>query len=188
MEKRTEGAWLIHHTKKLFDVRDTQDFEDIELAGKCGIFLSNLAADENTDLNKDKVDAIAKASSIKKTEIETIKNKLVEAHLIDVVKNGGISVLGITTSTVLSHTANIFDSSNSNNYQKAALELSERISDLPKPEKELKEYISDEYKLTSRDTVDLFSQCEEIGFIDYENLDNDSKFYFNGNLFSLNNS
>ena len=23
MEKRTEGAWLIHHTKKLFDVRDT---------------------------------------------------------------------------------------------------------------------------------------------------------------------
>ena len=50
MEKRTEGAWLIHHTKKLFDVRDTQDFEDIELAGKCGIFLSNLAADENTDL------------------------------------------------------------------------------------------------------------------------------------------
>lgn len=121
MEKRTEGAWLIHHTKKLFDVRDTQDFEDIELAGKCGIFLSNLAADENTDLNKDKVDAIAKASSIKKTEIETIKNKLVEAHLIDVVKNGGISVLGITTSTVLSHTANIFDSSNSNNYQKAAL-------------------------------------------------------------------
>ena len=183
MEKRTEGAWLIHHTKKLFDVRDTQDFEDIELAGKCGIFLSNLAADENTDLNKDKVDAIAKASSIKKTEIETIKNKLVEAHLIDVVKNGGISVLGITTSTVLSHTANIFDSSNSNNYQKAALELSERISDLPKPEKELKEYISDEYKLTSRDTVDLFSQCEEIGFIDYENLDNDSKFYFNGNLF-----
>lgn len=49
-------------------------------------FLSNLAADENTDLNKDKVDAIAKASSIKKTEIETIKNKLVEAHLIDVVK------------------------------------------------------------------------------------------------------
>lgn len=54
---------------------------------------------------------------------------------------------------------------------------------MPKPEKELKEYISDEYKLTSRDTVDLFSQCEEIGFIDYENLDNDSKFYFNGNLF-----
>lgn len=24
--------------QKLFDVRDTQDFEDIELAGKCGIF------------------------------------------------------------------------------------------------------------------------------------------------------
>ena len=32
MEKRTEGAWLIHHTKKLLDITDTQDFEDIELS------------------------------------------------------------------------------------------------------------------------------------------------------------
>lgn len=46
MDKRTEGAWLINHTKKLLDFRDTQEFEDIELAGKCGVFLSNLAASD----------------------------------------------------------------------------------------------------------------------------------------------
>jgi hypothetical protein len=184
MEKRTEGAWLINHTKKLLDVRDTQDFEDIELAGKCGIFLSNLAAsDEQSDLNNDKVSAIAKVSDIKKTELDTIKNKLADAHLIEIGKNGSLSVLGITTATVLSHTSDIFTNSKPSNFQKAALELSENISDLPKGDKFLTEYISDIHKLSVNETSDLFSQAEEVGFVDFEVLDNDSKFYFNGNLF-----
>lgn len=184
MEKRTEGAWLINHTKKLLDVKDTQDFEDIELAGKCGIFLSNLAAsDEQSDLNSEKVSSIAKISNIKKTEVETIKNKLAEARLIETGENGSISVLGITTATVLTHTTDIFLNSTPTNYQKAALELSDNISDLPKGEKILTEYISDNYKLTKTETSDLFLQSEGIGFIDYETLDDKSKFYFNGNLF-----
>jgi hypothetical protein len=184
MEKRTEGAWLIHHTKKLLDVRDTQDFEDIELAGKCGIFLSNLAAsDEQSDLDSNKISSIAKVSNIKKTEVDTIKNKLEDAHLIELGKNGSLSVLGITTSTVLSHTSDIFNSIKPNNYQKAAIDLAENISDLPKSEKILKEYLSDNHRLSKSDTSDLFNQCEEIGFVDFEKLDNESKFYFNGNLF-----
>lgn len=184
MEKRTEGAWLINHTKKLLDIRGTQDFEDIELAGKCGIFLSNLAAsDEQSDLNNDKVTAIAKVSNIKKTELETIKNKLEEARLIETGKNGSISVLGITTSSVLIHTSDIFSNNNPSNFQKAAIELSDNISDLPKGEKLLNEYISDNYKLSKSDTSDLFVQAEEIGFIDFETLADCSKFYFNGNLF-----
>lgn len=184
MEKRTEGAWLINHTKKLLDVRDANEFEDIELAGKCGVFLSNLAAsDEQSDINEEKVNAIAKVSNIKKTEIETIKNKLEEARLIDSGKNGSISVLGITTSTVLTHTADIFSNCNPSNYQKAALDLVENVSDLPKGELILSEYISDTYKLSKSESSDLFLQAEDIGFIDYEKLDDNSKFYFNGNLF-----
>ena len=35
MEKRTEGAWLVNHAKKLLEIRETSEFEDIELAGKC---------------------------------------------------------------------------------------------------------------------------------------------------------
>jgi len=184
MEKRTEGAWLINHTKKILDVREAQDFEDIELAGKCGIFLSNLAAShEQSDLNSDKVNAIAKVSNIKKTEIDTIKNKLQEARLIETGQNGSLSVLGITTSTVLNHTADIFTNTNPSNYQKAALELAENISDLPKGEKILSEYISDTYRLSANESSDLFLQAEDIGFIDSETLDDNSKFYFNGNLF-----
>ena len=184
MENTTQGAWLIHHTKKLLDVRDTQDFEDIELAGKCGIFLSNLAAShEQSDLNDDKISAIAKVSNIKKTEVDTIKRKLADAHYIDISKNNAVSVLGITTSSVLSHTFDIFNSLSPSNYQKAVIELAENVSDLPKAEPVLKEYISDTYKLSSNDTTDLFNQSEDIGFIDYERLDSESKFYFNGNLF-----
>lgn len=184
MEKRTEGAWIIHHTKKLLEIKDTQDFEDIELAGKCGIFLSNLSAShDQSDLNNDKVTAIAKVSNIKKTEIETIKNKLVESRLIELGKDGSLSVLGITSSSVLIHTHDIFNTINPSNYQRAAISLSENVSDLPKGEILIKEYISDNYKLSSSDTTELFNQCEEIGFVDYEKLDNDSKFYFNGNLF-----
>ncbi len=184
MEKRTEGAWLISHARKLLDVRDTQDFEDIELAGKCGVFLSNLAAsDEQSDLNSNKVSAIAKVSNIKKTEIETIKNKLKDARLIDTGINGSISILGITTSTVLTHTSDIFLNNKPSDYQKAAIDLADNISELPKGEKILCEYISDHYNLSKSDTNDLFSQSEEIGFIDYETLEDSSKFYFNGNLF-----
>ncbi|ANI89747.1 hypothetical protein A9P82_10865 [Arachidicoccus ginsenosidimutans] len=184
MEKRTKGAWVINHTNKLVEIKDTYEFEDIELAGKCGVFLSNLAAsDEQSNLSLDKVNAIAKVSNIKKTEIETIKSKLKEARLIDTANNGAISVLGVTTSAVLGHTSDIFDNNSPSNFQKAAIELSDNISDLPKGEKTLNEYISDTYTLTNAETKDLFLQAEEIGFVDYEVLDDKSKLYFNGNLF-----
>src|SRR5690606_15210851 len=73
------------------------------------------------------------------------------------------------------------------NYQKAALELSDYISDLPQDERTLKEYISDTHHLDSTATKGLFSQAEEIGFIDHELLDTNHKFYFNGNLFKRDN-
>lgn len=184
MDKKNEGAWLINHTKKLQKVDNTQDFEEIELAGKCGVFLSNLAAShEQSNLNVDKVEAIMKVSKLKKIEINSIKNTLADARLINIANNGSISVLGVTTSAVLGHTSDIFNSTNPSNYQKAALDLAENISDMPKEEKILEEYISDTYKLIKSETSDLFKQSENIGFIDFETLDDKSKMYFNGNLF-----
>lgn len=183
MEKRTVGAWIIHHTKKIQDVTSATDFEDIELSGKCGLFLSSLAAsDQESTLSDDKVKAIAKASNIKKVELDTIKNTLKDAQLIDTSKNGDITVLGITTSSVLAHTSDLFDQTSADNFQKASIELSEYTSNTPIDESVLKEYISDNYKLSSKENNKLFSQIEEIGFIDYEVVDK-KKLYFNGNLF-----
>jgi len=183
MEKRTEGAWIIHHTKKIQEVTRAPDFEDIDLAGKCGLFLSSLAAsDEESTLEKEKVNAIAKASGIKKIELASIKENLRDAQLIDTSVDGGISVLGITTSNVLSHTAEIFEELKPNNFQKASLELTNYSSDKPVAETYLKEYISDNYKLTTNKNDVLFKQAEDIGLLDYENIEAE-KLYFNGNLF-----
>jgi hypothetical protein len=188
MEDRTIGAWLISHTKKLQEVTNTHEFEDIELAGKCGIFLSNLAAsNEQSNLEGEKVRAITRVSGIKKTEIETIKSKLKDLSLIDIGKNGSISVLGITSATVLKHTASIFNESEPNNYQKASLTLSEYVSEFPMNDKNLKEYISDTYELPNLESSELFKQSEVIGFVDCEELDDNSKIYFNGNLFKKEN-
>ncbi len=183
MENRTEGAWIIHHTKKLQDVTRASDFEDIELAGKCGLLLSSLAAsDEQSTLNTEKVNAISESLNInKKLELPVIKNTLKEAQLIDVSKSGDVSVLGITTSSVLTHTSELFNES-SDNFQKAALEITNYSSDKPINESLLQEYIGDTYKLDSKTNLKLFQQAEEIGLIDYELLDNE-KTYFNGNLF-----
>ncbi|OXA95027.1 hypothetical protein B0A75_19480 [Flavobacterium oncorhynchi] len=186
MEKRTEGAWIINHTKKIQDVTSANDFGDLEIAGKCGLFLSNLAAsDSNSTLTKAKVEAIARSANIKKVEIETIKSTLKDFHLIDVSSSGDISVIGVTTAGVLGHTANIFDNSSPDNFQRASLELANYSSDKPVNEKLLKEFISDSFLLDTTANQDLFNQSEEIGLIDYEIVDS-QKTYFNGNLFKRN--
>lgn len=182
MEKRTEGAWLVHHTKKLFDT-ESFEFEDVELAGKCGLLLSSLtASEEQSELNSEQVHTIARFSNIKKTEIDTILKTLAKEHLIDIAKNGSVSVLGITTSSVLIHTSEIFHTTNPNSLQKASVELAEKVSDAPQTDLELKEYISDLYRLEQNKLDTLFKQSEEIGLIDYEQKD-DEKILFNGNLF-----
>lgn len=186
MENRTKGAWIIHHAKKLQGFTATSNFEDIDLAGKCGLFLSSLAAsDETSTLNLEKVNAISDSLNLsKRLELPTIKDILQEAQLIDVSKGGDISVLGITTSNVLDHTSQIFNE-HSDSYQQASLELTNYSSDKPRTETLLKEYISDTYQLDSKTNLKLFQQSEEIGIVDFEDLGGE-KTYFNGNLFKRN--
>lgn len=188
MENRTKGAWIINHTKKLQDFSETANFEDIQLAGKCGIFLSNLAAsNEETKITKEKVDAIATNSNInKRLELPAIKETLKNAQLIDYTKNGEIVVLGITTANILNHTADLFEQNENSEYQKAALEISNYVSDKPIDESLLKEYITDTFKIDSKKQSALFTQSEEVGFVDFEKIDAD-KTYFNGNLFKRDN-
>jgi hypothetical protein len=186
MEKRTQGAWIIHHSKKLNEVVNPSDFEDIELAGKCGIFLSNLSSSENQRvLVPDKVNAIRTVSNIKKSEVETVKAILKENKLIDYSIDGSIAVLGITTSSIINHTSDIFNNLDPNSFQKASLELTNFVSDAPTVEKIIKEQIADTFNLDKRNSDKLFLQSEEFGLVDYEDT-KDQKIYFNGNLFRKN--
>lgn len=186
MEERTKGAWIISQAKKIQEVSQVSDFEDIEEIGKCGLLLAHLAAsDENRELSKEKVNAVAKASNIKKVELDAYKKRLQEFKLIDVSDSGGVSILGITTATILTHTSQMFDESVEDNFQKASLEMANYTSDKPVTESNLKEYIGDTYQLDAKTNTRLFSQAEEFGLIDCEKSGTD-KLYFNGNLFKKN--
>lgn len=186
MKKRTKGAWIINHTKKLQDY-STSNFDDLQLAGKSGILLANLAAsNEESFLNKEKVDVIAINSKInKKLELPSITSFLKDAQLIDFDAKGNLVVLGLTSSNILEHTADLFEENEETKFQSASVELADKISDNPLEESFLKEYISDSYKISDKSTNELFIQAEEIGILDFESID-DKKTYFNGNLFKRN--
>jgi hypothetical protein len=95
-----------------------------------------------------------------------------------------VVALGVTTTAVLLHTSNVFDSLNPSNSQKAAISLAESVSAEPMSEKEVKEELSDLHKITKKEVEEIFAQSEEIGFIDTEKID-DEKLVFNGNLFKI---
>lgn len=183
MDPKTKGAWLINHAKKLNETTYNPDFEDINTAGKSGILLSVLSADNERSISKDKFKILSKNAGISALEADGIKNTLAHFNLIDIGTKGDIQVLGVTTSSILSHTANIFDQNEPSSIQKAAIDLSENVSDLPGLENNLKEFVSDSYHLEKKQIENLFQNSEIIKFIDYESLEDGSKIYFNGNLF-----
>lgn len=185
MEKNTQGAWIIHHTDKLQGVTNQNDFKNIYFSGKCGLLLSALAESDNeSTLQRNKVDAIANASGINTMlELPIILKKLSDEKLIDTSSSGDISVLGLTTSNVLLHTSNLFEELRPTNQEKAVINLAEITSESPRIKNNLSEFVSDTYKLAKAEIDDLLIQTEQIGFVDSEEIDNNQKLYFNGNLF-----
>lgn len=183
MEVKTKGAWIINHAKRNSEVTNSFDFMNIELAGKCGILLSNLSSTFEANLTPDKVSAAAQVSGIGPIELPTILGKLRDERLIEQSANGEVQVIGVSTATVLEYSTRIFENSNPKNFETASIHLSEIVSDLPRERSQLSEQVSDEFKLTGEETADLLRQSELIGFVDHEDIGHGEKLYFNGNLF-----
>lgn len=183
MEKKTLGAWVIHHTYKLQGVSLTNsDYEQINFAGKCGIVLNAFAGSAESELPNEKITALAKANSISlRMELPTILEELQRQRLIDKT-DSGVAILGLTTAQVLENTADIFDEARPGSCEKAAIDLSEKVSDLPIEKKDASEYVSDTYQIPVSETDEILRQCEQIGFFDSEEV-LDESVYFNGNLF-----
>jgi hypothetical protein len=182
MEKETTGAWLVHHTHKLQGVQlGTQDYEQIWFAGRCGILLNALAGSRQSVLTMDRVKALARANGLNKLEIPTILDTLHSQRLID-KGEAGVSVLGLTTSQTLKHTADIFETDSPESCEWAAINLAEMASHLPVAKTDAAEFVSDTYKISSRETGEILQQCENIGFFDSESASGE-QIYFNGNLF-----
>ncbi len=182
MDAKTKGAWLVHHTHKLEHVHGVQHFDKIFAAGKAGILLSALSASDQTTLPSARVELLAKAASINTVfELPKLLELLQTRGLIQKSK-GGVDILGVTTSTVVQHTAGVYEDLNPSAEENAAIAFSELTSQVPQRQKETKTYLGDTHKLTANQTTSLLEQAEEVGFVDFEDLGGD-KVYFNGNLF-----
>lgn len=183
MDVKVKGAWIIHHTNKLQGVNEQPQYSEILMAGKSGKLLSAICADNHgLSLDKAKLEALASHAGINKYELPIVTGILKNQGVVDTSTNG-IAVLGVTGSSVLSHTAKVFDSLNPCSTQKSTLDFAEIASGRPQKSSEIKEKLSDNFKLSSQQIENVFDDCEKIGFIDCESLNRNEKLYFNGNIF-----
>lgn len=182
MDTNTQGAWIIHHTRKLQSVT-SQDFDQLAFSGKCGLVLSGIAASFQTTLPKSKVEAIAKANGISpRSELPAILDELNRQKLIQQNKNT-LEVLGISTHSVLDHTSTIFREGSPGPEEQAVIDISDTVSECPALESDLIQFAGDTFKLKTSDATDLIEKGEGIGFFDMEKNSRGERLVFNGNLF-----
>jgi hypothetical protein len=183
MDKKIKGSWLIHHTNKLQSVTNKQGYEATFLAGKAGILLSAISSNNQTTISNQRLQTLAHAANINIVfELPKLLDVLESKELIDSTENG-VAVLGVTTSSALQHTSDLFDSLEPNSSENASLELSEKASLEPITEAEASEEIGDLFHLDRSNIQQVIYDAEQIGFVDVEKYGANDKLFFNGNLF-----
>jgi hypothetical protein len=182
MDKKTQGAWLLHHGRKL-QATTNQDFDAIAFAGKSGTLLSAISAEKQGVVPQKRLEALARANHISpRTELPAIITELSRQRLI-VAGSDAVEVLGLTGHSVLEHTARIFDESHHESYEDAVLLVSDLASENPITDKVAVERLSDEFQLTGKAVSDTLDLAGKIGFFDSEPVSDREKLLFNGNLF-----
>jgi hypothetical protein len=182
MDKKTQGAWLLHHSRKL-QATTNQDFDAIAFAGKTGTLLSAISAEKQGVVTQKRLEALARANHISpKTEMPAIITELARQRLV-MPGDGGVDVLGLTGHSVLEHTARIFDESEHEVHEDVVILVSEISSENPTTETEATEFLSDQFKLSGQAVKDTLNLASNIGFFDSEPISDKEKLLFNGNLF-----
>lgn len=183
LDKKIKGSWLIHHTNKLQGVTNQLAYEKTYLSGKSGILLSAISSNTESQINSARLNVLAKAANINTVfELPKLLEVVKERELID-VSSTGIAVLGVTTSALLQHTADIFDSQSTTPQEKAGIVLAEQASIEPVRSQEISTELGDLFHLDSSEITQLMYDSEQIGFVDFEKLGPNESLLFNGNLF-----
>ena len=178
--KNTVGAWLLHHDQKLQRTQSTE-FESIVVAGRSTRLLSAISQESQSAISKNRATELARGLGIREIELSGFLATLESHGLIHIAKSG-IDVLGVSQTNLLDHASDIFDSQSPLGIDKAVIDLAERGSHEPVRRKDCEEEIADLHFLDRQELDDLFSQSEQIGFVDYE-TEGRQKLYFNGSLF-----
>jgi len=186
MDQKSKGAWIIHHSQKLEGSQYEPTYGNLLQAGKAGILLSALARSDESTLSADDVSAHATALRINPLELPTIITHLTKTKLIDTSEGGSVRVLGVAQSTVLIHTASLFQQMEPHSEEEAIIEFAEQTSNSPIIETEASEYLGDNFSLSKDEVKELFNDTQHYGFTDTEQVDSSNRIYFNGNLFRKN--
>jgi hypothetical protein len=188
IDARTKGAWVVHHGQKTATtVNGAAEFPAIDTAGKAGALLSQLAGTAETTVERTKVEALAKAAGLNpRLEVPGLLALLKERRVVDIATTGAVAVLGLTTSAAVQHAANVFEDQEPTAEERASIALAELTSKAPLPYGASKQFLSDEFHLSSKLVEDLLQRTETVGFVDAEGQNND-KLFFNGNLFRRDN-
>ncbi len=182
MEKKTKGAWVLHHARKL-QATTNQDFDAIGFAGKSGTLLSAISAGNQAIVPQKQIDALARANHISpKTEVPAILTELARQRLIQ-LGAGGVEVLGLSGHTILEYTSRIFDESEHDSHEDAVIAISDVASESPVTDKSAVEFLSDQFKMPSKEVVATLQLGGNIGFFDSESISPTENLLFNGNLF-----
>ncbi|MEZ8127155.1 hypothetical protein ACED64_21800 [Vibrio splendidus] len=183
MDKKTKGSWLIHHTNKIQCVRNVRGYNKTVKAGKAGLLLSAMSAsDKELKVNRSRLEVLADSVGVSDLEIDPLLELLKKKDLVDYVQSE-VVVLGVTTTTALEHTADIFDTHEPTDKERASLEISELASERPQSDEFLIDTLSTNFKTLAGDMNDVLKQSEQIGFTDAERIGQNNTLYFNGNLF-----
>lgn len=183
MDKKLLGSWVVHHANKLQNVSSQNGFDSTFVAGKAGILLSAISSNGERRVSRPRIEALANSANISiPFELPKLIDILSDRELIDQSQNE-IVILGITTSSVLQHTADIFTEQNPSAKEVAAIQISELASREPIPSSYAAESIGDSFRLDRGDVAQLLCDSEDIGFVDSEKISNEEKLLFNGNLF-----
>ena len=183
MDKKIKGSWLIHHTNKLQGITNQHGYNKTFLSGKSGILLSAISSNKQSTISTDRLNILAQAANINVMfELPKVLEVLSERRLID-TSAGGVAVLGVTTSSALQHTADIFDALTPTAGECAAIDLAERASIEPVNSKITSEELADIHHLGQTEISKLLHDAEQIGFVDVEKLGPTESLLFNGNLF-----
>jgi len=184
MDKKTQGAWIIHHGKKISGTNNgAASYPAIDIAAKSGALLARMAASQQSELNSELVITLAKAGGLSpKTDLPACLAQLASEKVIDQSSDGSVAVIGVTSSSALDHTSSLFEANDPEPFEAAAIGLGELVSQSPVGRKLAGEKISDDYRLSSIEVTDFLGQATALGFIESDE-DGDDPLLFNGNLF-----
>lgn len=185
LDKATQGAWLLSHSKSLDTFAGASRLESIAYAGKIGRLYNVLrrgAEDETSVIEPDTVTHLTQLNGIDLAARREGLRVLQDQGRIDISRNGAVAVLGATSRAVLETTSEVFEDANPSSDELAAVYLSEMISSRPIDRDEAEEFVEDNFKLASDRSKSLIELCKSTAILD-EEKDRGRAIVFNSNVF-----